>query len=92
MRPLDVIPAPGKRSSGDDGIDASFWLVSFMSYDPGFIDLEQKTMQPLANPFGPRMSAMSQVRSVTYVSGSDTFVEFSPVLSDQRPAHRKNSL
>ena len=39
----------------DDGI----WLVSFMSYDLGFVDLEQKTLQPLDNPFGPRVSPMS---------------------------------
>ena len=39
----------------DDGI----WIVSFMSYDLGFIDLEQKTLQPLDNPFGPRLSPMS---------------------------------
>jgi hypothetical protein len=51
----------------DDGI----WIVSFMRYDLGFIDLEQKTLQPLDNPFGPGLSPMSQVRSVTYVSGPD---------------------
>jgi transposase len=34
-------------------------LVSFMSYDLGFIDLEHKTLQPLDNPFGPRVSPMS---------------------------------
>lgn len=28
------------------------WIVSFMSYDLGFIDLEQKTLQPTDNPFG----------------------------------------
>lgn len=39
----------------DDGI----WLVSFMSYDLGFVDLEQKTLQPLDNPFGTRLSPMS---------------------------------
>jgi hypothetical protein len=39
----------------DDGI----WIVSFMSYDLGFIDLEQKTLQPLDNPFGPKLSPMS---------------------------------
>jgi hypothetical protein len=39
----------------DDGI----WLVSFMHYDLGFIDLEQKTLQPLDNPFGPRLPPMS---------------------------------
>ena len=39
----------------DDGI----WLVSFMHYDLGYIDLEQRTLQPLDNPFGTRLSPMS---------------------------------
>jgi transposase InsO family protein len=39
----------------DDGI----WPVSFLSYDLGYIDLEQKTLQPLDNPFGTRLSPMS---------------------------------
>ena len=39
----------------DDGI----WLVSFMHYDLGYIDLEQKTLQTIDNPFGTRLSPMS---------------------------------
>jgi transposase InsO family protein len=39
----------------DDGI----WLVSFMCYDLGYIDLEQRTLQPIDNPFGTRLSPMS---------------------------------
>jgi len=39
----------------DDGI----WLVSFLHYDLGYIDLEQKTLQPLDNPFGSRLSPIS---------------------------------
>ena len=39
----------------DDGI----WIVSFMRYDLGFIDLEQRTLQPLDNPFGRGVSPMS---------------------------------
>jgi len=39
----------------DDGI----WLISFMHYDLGYIDLEQKTLQPIDNPFGTRLSSMS---------------------------------
>lgn len=39
----------------DDGI----WLVSFMTYDLGYVDLEQRTLQPLDNPFGTRLSPMS---------------------------------
>ena len=44
----------------DDGI----WIVSFMRYDLGFIDLEQKTLQPLDNPFGPGLS-YRRARSLT---------------------------
>ena len=39
----------------DDGI----WLVSFMHYDLGYIDLEQRTLQTIDNPFGTRLSPMS---------------------------------
>jgi transposase InsO family protein len=40
-------------------VDEGIWLVSFMHYDLGYIDLEQRTLQPLDNPFGPRLSPMS---------------------------------
>ena len=40
-------------------VDEGIWLVSFMDYDLGYFDLEQKTLQPLDNPFGPRLSPMS---------------------------------
>ena len=39
----------------DDGI----WIVSFMPYDLGCIDLEQTTPHPLDNPFGPGLSPLS---------------------------------
>ena len=34
-------------------------LVSFLHYDLGYFDLEQKTLQPLDNPLGTRLSPMS---------------------------------
>jgi transposase InsO family protein len=40
-------------------VDEGIWLVSFMQYDLGYVDLEQKTLQPLDNPFGTRLSPMS---------------------------------
>ena len=43
-------------------VDEGIWLVSFMHYDLGYFDLEQKTLQPLNNPFGPK--------PVTDVSGT----------------------
>jgi transposase InsO family protein len=39
----------------DDGI----WLVSFLRYDLGYIDLEQRTLQTIDNPFGTRLLPMS---------------------------------
>jgi transposase InsO family protein len=40
-------------------VDEGIWLVSFSHYDLGYFDLEHKTLQPLDNPFGPRLSPMS---------------------------------
>ena len=40
-------------------VDDAIWLVSFMHYDLGYIDLEQKTLQTIDNPFGSRLSPMS---------------------------------
>ncbi|HTP92502.1 MAG TPA: transposase [Xanthobacteraceae bacterium] len=40
-------------------IDDGIWLVSFMHYDLGYIDLEQRTLQTIDNPFGSRLSPLS---------------------------------
>jgi hypothetical protein len=40
-------------------VDDALWLVSFVAYDLGYIDLEQRTLQPLDNPFGTRLLPMS---------------------------------
>ena len=40
-------------------VGESIWLVSFMHYDLGYIDLEQKTLHTIDNPFGTRLSPMS---------------------------------
>ena len=34
----------------------SIWLVTFMHYDLGYIDLEQKTLQTIDLPVGTRVS------------------------------------
>jgi hypothetical protein len=44
---------------GINELDDGIWIVSFMRYHLGFIDLEQKILQPLDNPFGPGLSPMS---------------------------------
>ena len=40
-------------------VDNDIWLVSFITYDLGYIDLEQRTLQPIDNPFGTRLSPIS---------------------------------
>jgi transposase InsO family protein len=47
------------QAVGVKEVDTGIWLVSFMDYDLGYIDLEERTLQPLDNPFGPRVSPMS---------------------------------
>jgi transposase InsO family protein len=37
-------------------IEPHVWLVSFMHYDLGYIDLEARRLQTIDNPFGPRPS------------------------------------
>ena len=41
------------QAVGVKEVESGIWLVSFMDYDLGYIDLEEKTLQPLENPFGP---------------------------------------
>ncbi len=43
------------QAVGVKEVDDGIWLVSFMNYDLGYIDLEEKTLQPLHNPFGPKV-------------------------------------
>ena len=43
------------QAVGIKEVDDGIWLVSFMDYDLGYIDLEEKTLQPLENPFGPKV-------------------------------------
>jgi hypothetical protein len=31
------------------------WLVSFMDYGLGYFDLETRVLEPLENPFGPKV-------------------------------------
>jgi hypothetical protein len=43
------------QTVGIKEVDDGIWLVRFMNYDFGYIDLEEKTLQPLHNPFGPKV-------------------------------------
>src|SRR6202167_1596693 len=46
-------------------VDEGIWLVSFMDYDLGYIDLEERALQPLNNRFRPRVSSERSVKDVS---------------------------
>ena len=39
----------------------NIWLVSFMQYDIGYFDLEACRVEPLENPFGPKVYHVSGI-------------------------------
>ena len=47
------------QNLGIKEVDEGIWPASFMHYDLGYFDLEQRTLLPLDNPFGTRLSPMS---------------------------------
>ena len=47
------------RCATSDPTHDDIWLVSFMDYDLGYFDLETRVLEPLDNPFGPKVSPMS---------------------------------
>jgi len=61
LRQLGTAQADLARSSvvGFKEVDEGIWIVSFMHYELGYTDLEQRTLQHLDNPFGTRLSPMS---------------------------------
>ncbi len=59
------------QAVGIKEVHDDIWLVSFMDYDLGYFDLETRVLEPLENPFGPKVLPMSPVRCVTHVSGPD---------------------
>jgi len=48
------------QAVGVKEVETGIWLVSFMSYDLGYVDLEERTLQPVENPFGPHSAAADQ--------------------------------
>ena len=47
------------QAAGIKEVHHDIWLVSFMDYDLRYFDLETRVLEPLENPFGPKV--------VTYV-------------------------
>jgi transposase InsO family protein len=52
---INVSTVLAGQKLGIKEVDEGIWLISFMSYDLGYIDLEQRTLQTIDNPFGTRL-------------------------------------
>ena len=57
---INISTVMAGRKLGIKEVDDPIWLVSFMHYDLGYIDLEQRTPRTIDNPFGTRLSPMSK--------------------------------
>ncbi|MDV4155039.1 hypothetical protein R1480_11395 [Rhizobium brockwellii] len=68
-RKINISTVLAGKKRGIKEVDDGIWLVSFMHYDLGYIDLEQRTLQTTDNPFGTRLSPISEEQSVTCVFG-----------------------
>src|SRR5690606_3209208 len=58
-RKINISTVLAGQRLGVKEVDHGIWLVSLMHYDLGYIDLEQRTLQTIDNPFGTRLSPMS---------------------------------
>lgn len=50
-RKINVSGVFAGQTLGIKEVDDNVWLVSFMEHDLGYIDLEERSLQPLENPF-----------------------------------------
>jgi putative transposase len=46
------------QAVGIKEVHDDIWLVSFMDYDLGYFDPETRVLEPLENPFGPKVLPM----------------------------------
>jgi transposase InsO family protein len=56
---INICTALAGQAVGIKEVDEGLWLISFMDYDLGYVDLEERSLQPLHNPFGPKVLPMS---------------------------------
>jgi len=56
---INVSTVLAGQKLGVKEVEDGIWLLSFMEHDLGYIDLEQKTLQTIDTPFGPKLLPMS---------------------------------
>ena len=58
-RKINVSQVFAGQKVGVKQIDDHIWLVTFMDYDLGYFDDETCRLEPIDNPFGPKLLPMS---------------------------------
>ena len=58
-RKINVSQVFAGQKVGVKQTDDHLWLVTFMDYDLGYFDDETGRLEPIDNPFGPRLLPMS---------------------------------
>lgn len=56
---IHVSNALAEQAVGIKEVQDGIWLVSFMHYDLGYFDEDSRRLEPLDNPFGPKLLPMS---------------------------------
>jgi len=52
---INISTVLGGQRVGIKEVDDGIWAIGFMHYDLGYIDLEQRTLQTINNPFGAKV-------------------------------------
>jgi len=62
---INISTSLAGQKLGIKEVDDGIWLVSFMRYDLGYIDLEQKTLQAFRQPVRPEVVVTQSLRYVS---------------------------
>jgi hypothetical protein len=67
------------QSVGVTQVGERIWLVTFMHYDLGYFDDETCRLEPIENPFGPKVLPMCSEQTVTLVTGMNPHMDVNHV-------------
>ena len=56
------------QSVGVTQVGEHIWLVTFMHYDLGYFDDETCRLEPIENPFGPKVLPIRSESTATYLT------------------------
>jgi hypothetical protein len=83
---IDFSQAFAGQAVGIKEIQDDIWLVSFMDYDLGYFDLENRVLESLQNPFGPKLSSYLQARRLLVLLPETTYALLLQMMQSSRKA------